>query len=175
MSLTAVKLDRNFYLRPTLEVARDLIGKYLVFKSGGQILSARLVEVEAYIGEDDPACHAAVGKTNRNEIMYGPGGYVYVYLIYGMYWMLNFVTGEQGIPQAALIRGVDAVMGPGRLSRQFEIQRDFYGESLVNSDRLWVEDHPGNVEVISGLRIGIGYAGEYWASRPWRFSTELRS
>ena len=170
------RLGQGFFRRDVLEVAPDLPGKLLVRQfSDGRRISGRIIEVEAYRGTEDLACHASSGKTKRTEVMYGPGGYVYVYLIYGMYWMLNFVTGEQGIPQAVLIRGVDAIVGPGRLSRQFDIGKDFYGESLVSSDRLWVENHPGAVKVKAGLRIGIEYAGEYWASRPWRFTTELRS
>jgi len=170
------RLGKGFFRRDVLEVAPGLLGKILVRQfSDGSRITGRIIEVEAYRGRDDLACHASRGRTERTEVMYGPGGYVYVYLIYGMYWMLNFVTGEQDIPQAVLIRGVESVVGPGRLSRQFDIRKDFYGESLISSDRLWVEDHPGAVKVKAGQRIGIDYAGEYWASRPWRFTTELRS
>jgi len=170
------RLGIGFFQRDVLEVAPDLLGKILVRQfSDGFRISGRIIEVEAYRGTDDLACHAARGRTKRTEIMYGPGGYVYVYLIYGMYWMLNFVTGEPNIPQAVLIRGLDTVVGPGRLSRQFDIRKDFYGESLISSDRLWVEDHPGVVNVEAGQRIGINYAGDYWASRPWRYTTNLQS
>jgi len=170
------RLGKAFFRRDVLEVAPDLIGKILVRQFSDEIrISGRIIEVEGYRGTDDLACHASKGRTGRTEIMYGLGGYVYVYLIYGMYWMLNFVTGEQDIPQAVLIRGVDIVVGPGRLSRHFDISKDFYGESLISSERLWVEDHPGVVNVEAGQRIGIDYAGDYWASRPWRFTTELQS
>ena len=152
-------------------MAPELLGKSLVRKfSDGKLISGRIIEVEAYRGTDDLACHASKGQTSRTRIMFGPGGYVYTYLIYGMYWMLNIVTGEAAVPQAVLLRGLDSVVGPGRLTRQFEIGGDFYGESLADSGRLWVEDHPGIVEVETGPRIGIDYAGEYWASRPWRFT-----
>ena len=172
----STRLGIGFYRRDVLEVAPDLLGKVLVRQfSDGSRISGRIIEVEAYRGTDDLACHASRGRTERTEVMYGPGGYVYAYLIYGMYWMLNFVTGEQNIPQAVLIRGVDTVVGPGRLCRQFDIHKDFYGESLISSDRLWVEEHPGAVKVVAGQRIGIDYAGEYWASRPWRYTTELQS
>jgi len=168
------RLGNGFFRRDVLEVSPDLLGKILVRQfSDGSRISGRIIEVEAYRGTDDLACHASRGRTERTEVMYGPGGYVYVYLIYGMYWMLNFVTGKQDIPQAVLIRGVDNIVGPGRLSRQFDIHKDFYGESLISSDRLWVEDHPGSVKVEAGQRIGIEYAGEYWTSRPWRYTTEL--
>lgn len=172
----AHRLSSGFFQRDVLEVAPELLGKVLVrqFKDGRKI-SGRIIEVEAYRGTDDLACHASRGRTPRTEVMFGPGGYVYVYLVYGMYWMLNFVTGEEDIPQAVLLRGVDSVMGPGRLTREFEIKGDFYGDDLGSSNRLWVEDHPGVVEITEGPRIGVGYAGEYWASLPWRFTTGLKS
>ncbi len=173
---TGSRLGTAFFQRDVLEVAPDLLGKVLVrrLEDGGRI-SARIVEVEAYRGTEDRACHASKGRTRRTAVMFGPGGYLYVYLIYGMYWMLNFVTGQEAMPQAVLIRAVEAVNGPGRLSRHFRIGGDFYGECLGNSQRLWVEDDPRNVKIVRGSRIGIGYAGEYWASRPWRYRTDLES
>ena len=184
MSLTARKLNREFYLRPTLDVARDLIGKYLVFKTGGKVLSARLVEVEAYIGENDPACHAAVGRTDRNDIMYGPGGYSYVYFIYGMYHCLNVVTENEGFPAAVLIRGAEPVegveimlsqfdnkknngltSGPGKLCKAFGLSREHNGLDLVG-DILFIEDRgfrPARIE--NSNRIGIKKAIE----KKWRF------
>ena len=173
---TSSRLAAGFFQREVLEVAPELLGKVLVRKfSDGRRISGRITEVEAYRGTDDLACHASKGKTPRTEIMFGPGGYVYMYLIYGMYWMLNFITGEQDVPQAVLIRGVESIEGPGRLTRQFEIGGDFYGDDLGSSNRLWVEDHSAPVDIATGPRIGVGYAGEYWASRPWRFSTNLVS
>jgi len=184
MSLTARKLNREFYLRPTLDVARDLIGKYLVFKTGGKVLSARLVEVEAYIGENDPACHAAVGRTDRNDVMYGPGGYSYVYFIYGMYHCLNVVTENEGFPAAVLIRGAEPVegveimlsqfdnkknngltSGPGKLCKAFGLSREHNGLDLVG-DILFIEDRgfrPARIE--NSSRIGIKKAVE----KKWRF------
>lgn len=184
MSLTARKLNREFYLRPTLDVARDLIGKYLVFKTGGKVLSARLVEVEAYIGENDPACHAAVGRTDRNGVMYGPGGYSYVYFIYGMYHCLNVVTENEGFPAAVLIRGAEPVegveimlsqfdnkknngltSGPGKLCKAFGLSREHNGLDLVG-DILFIEDRgfrPARIE--NSSRIGIKKAVE----KKWRF------
>lgn len=164
------RLDTGFFRRDVLEVAPELLGKLLVRGfSNGRRISGRITEVEAYRGSKDLACHASRGRTGRTEIMFGPGGTVYVYLIYGMYWMLNFVTGYDSQPQAVLIRGLDSVNGPGRVSRHLEINGDFYGEDLGNSPRLWVEDYPGRVKIVRGPRIGVAYAGEYWASRPWRF------
>ena len=164
------RIGEGFFQRDVLEVAPDLLGKVLVrrFEDGGQVSTA-IVEVEAYRGTEDLACHASRGRTNRTEVMFGPGGFVYVYLIYGMYWMLNFVTGTSGIPQAVLIRSTELVKGPGRLTRHFEIGSDFYGECLWKSGRLWLEDHGHQAEIQTGPRIGVDYAGKYWASRPWRF------
>ena len=101
--------------------------------------------------------------------MYHPGGAIYVYLIYGMYWMLNFVTGGRDEPQAVLVRGLKDIAGPGRITRKLEIGSDFYGENLANSQRLWIEDHKGPAAMQAGPRIGIDYAGEPWKTLPWRF------
>ncbi len=168
------RLDAGFFRRDALEVAPDLLGKLLVRQlEDGRKICGRIIEVEAYCGGEDLACHASRGRTPRTEVMFGPGGHVYVYLIYGMYWMLNFVTGEQDAPQAVLLRGVEPVVGPGRLTRRFQIGGDFYGEDLCSSRRLWVEDRPGKFKILTGPRIGIDYSGEYWASRPWRFTANL--
>lgn len=170
------RLPADFFRRDVLEVAPDLLGKVLVRRFGdGRTVSARITEVEAYRGNEDLACHASRGRTPRTEIMFGPGGFVYVYLIYGMYWMLNLVTGEEDIAQAVLVRGLDSIAGPGRITRELNIGRDFYGECLNTSTRLWLEDHPGKPGIETSPRIGVGYAGQYWASRPWRFTAVLKS
>ena len=165
------RITSEFFLRDVLEVAPSLPGKLLVRQfDDGRVLASRIIEVEAYRGADDLACHASRGRTPRTEIMFGPGGFVYVYLIYGMYWMLNFITGEQDIPQAVLIRGVELVSGPGRLTREYGITGEFYGEDVGSSQRLWLEDSTETLTVNTSPRIGIDYAGEYWASRPWRYT-----
>ncbi|UCE23194.1 MAG: DNA-3-methyladenine glycosylase, partial [Candidatus Zixiibacteriota bacterium] len=105
------KLPRSFYNRPTIEVARDLIGKYIVYASTAGLMSARIAEVEAYIGKDDPACHAARGKTRRNAVMFGKPGFTYIYFIYGMYHCLNFVTEKEGHPAAVLLRAAEPCEG----------------------------------------------------------------
>lgn len=128
-----------------------------------------ITETEAYRGEEDKACHASRGRTPRTEVMFREGGLVYMYLIYGMYWMLNVVTSVENVPQAVLIRGIREASGPGRLTRLLQLDRGFYGEDLVTSDRLWVEGDPGMAACESTSRIGIDYAGDPWKDLPWRF------
>ena len=163
------RLQRSFFVRDVLEVAPDLLGKHIVVNKNGQFLKYQINEVEAYRGEEDLACHASKGKTGRNQIMYQPGGFVYVYLIYGMYWMLNFVTGDIDNPQAVLIRGVEEADGPGKLTRKLGIDKSFYGEDLTKSDRIWVENGNFKGSITTGKRIGIDYAGNYWKNKPWRY------
>jgi DNA-3-methyladenine glycosylase len=164
------RLPRDFYTRDVLEVAPEMPGKNLVIRSyDGSLGRFRVTDVEAYRGSEDKACHAFKGRTPRTEIMFHEGGRLYIYLIYGMYWMLNIVTDGNDNPQAVLIRGVENCTGPGKLTKSLGIDKSFYGEDLVTSERIWIED-PGLVySVKSGLRIGIDYAGEYWKSRPWRY------
>ncbi len=164
------RLSRDFYIRDVLDVAPELPGKNLVIRLPDATFGRyQVTEVEAYRGIEDKACHAFRGRTPRTEIMFHEGGRLYMYLIYGMYWMLNIVTGKENDPQAVLIRGVENFHGPGRLTKSFGIDRSFYGEDLVISERIWLED-TGLVPVIkAGPRIGVDYAGEYWKSRLWRF------
>ena len=164
------KLLRDFYERDVLDVAPDLIGKILVVsQNNGTCIRTILTEVEAYRGTEDKACHASKGKTSRTSVMFGQGGHLYVYLIYGMYWMLNIVTGTEGVPQAALIRGTGDISGPGKITKLLSIDRSYYGEDLVSSSRIWLEDNGMKLSCSSGPRIGIDYAGDYWKSVPWRF------
>jgi DNA-3-methyladenine glycosylase len=180
-----VKLPRSFYNRPTLDVARDLIGKVLVHRRRGVLTSGIIVEVEAYIGESDPACHAAPGPTKRNEPLYGPPGYAYVYLNYGMHWLVNAVTEAAGSPAAVLIRalepldGIDAMKrrrrrqvsahelcrGPGNLTKAMGITLAQNREDLCGG-RLYIEDRglPAAHEISWGPRIGITVGTE----RNWR-------
>jgi DNA-3-methyladenine glycosylase len=164
------RLSRDFYVRDVLKVAPELPGKNMVVRMGdGSFGRFRVTEVEAYRGTDDKACHAFKGRTDRTEIMFHEGGRLYIYLIYGMYWMLNIVTGEKDFPQAVLIRGVENYSGPGKLTKSLGIDKSFYGEDLVSSARIWLEDPELIYKVKSGPRIGIDYAGEYWKARPWRY------
>lgn len=163
------RLGAGFFTRDVLQVAPELPGKILVVGSGTRPDRFMITEVEAYLGGEDLACHASKGKTARTEIMFEEGGLVYMYLIYGIYWMLNFVTGGKDEPQAVLIRGLKEVEGPGRLTRDLGIDGSFLGESLLTGSRMWAEDAGFKPEVLSGPRIGIDYAGEPWVSIPWRF------
>ena len=163
------RLSPVFFLRDVLEVAPSLIGKLLVRQfEDGRIERYRIVETEAYQGTEDLACHASKGRTPRTEVMFQEGGTVYVYLIYGMYWLLNLVTGNEGDASAVLIRGIEGFSGPGRLGRELKLDKSFYGENLSTSSRIWVEDAEPVAEIKTSKRIGIGYAGE-WANKLWRF------
>jgi len=168
-----MRISRDFFSRDVLEVAPALLGKTLVRDFGyDDALKLTINETEAYRGEEDLGCHARKGRTNRTEIMYHKGGLVYIYLIYGMYWMLNFTTGDEGHPQAVLIRGSAEIQGPGRIGRELKLDKSFYGEDLISSSRIWVENQAGKQSqpnFTSRPRVGIDYAGEYWAGKHWRF------
>lgn len=166
------RLQRDFFTRDVLDVAPDLLGKYLVRKfDHGEVSKFKITEVEAYRGEEDLACHASKGRTKRTEIMYHEGGRIYVYLIYGMYWMLNFVTANENIPQAVLIRGIEGFAGPGKLTRHLQIDKSFYGKDLISNDSLWIEPNSDNsdLKINTTPRIGIDYAGEIYKNKRWRF------
>jgi DNA-3-methyladenine glycosylase len=165
-----VRLPRDFFIRDVLIVAPEIIGKNLVIcLADGTIKKFSITEAEAYRGAEDKACHACRGRTPRTEIMYHEGGRLYIYLIYGMYWMLNIVTGNKDNPQAVLIRGVENIQGPGRVTKSLGIDKSFNSEDLVVSDRIWVEDTGLKPLFKTGPRIGIDYADEFWKSRPWRY------
>ena len=171
MTMTQVlqKLDESFFLRDVLIVAPELIGKYLVQKNGTETRVYTILETEAYRGETDLACHACKGRTKRTEIMYHTGGHLYTYLIYGMYWMLNIVTGPADHPEAVLLRGIEGFGGPGKLTRKLGIDGTYYGEHLCKSERIWIADGGIVPSFFTTPRIGIDYAGEPWISKPWRY------
>jgi DNA-3-methyladenine glycosylase len=174
---------RGFYLRPTLTVASELIRKTIVYRHGDAVMAADIVEAEAYIGEDDPACHAAVGLTERNRVMYGKGGHSYIYFIYGMYNCFNVVTEKSGFPAAVLIRAVEPVLGeeimaanspagakiltngPGKFCRAFGLTREHNGLDLTRSEIYLIDrgNHQSRIEI--SQRIGI----KKGANKPWRF------
>lgn len=170
-----MRLTRAYFNRPTLMVARSLIGKYLVRSVDGREVAGRIIEVEAYVGSGDKACHASKGKTRRTEVMFGPSGKAYVYLIYGMHHCLNVVTEREEFPAAVLIRAIeiDGVLidGPGRLCRALQIDRSLDRTDLTTQESLWFEDRGGRIvrgQVAALPRIGVDYAG-VWAKKPWRF------
>ena len=183
------RLRRDFYQRSTLTVARELLGQRLVRVVDGQRLSGLIVEVEAYIGEDDAACHAACGRTPRNEAMYGPPGHAYVYFIYGMHHCLNVVTEEEGFPAAVLVRALEPLEGldimhrhrsgrpdreltngPAKLCQALAIDRGFNRVDLCTGEVLFIEEGRmvAQEEVGTSPRIGIK-ADELAMSVPWRF------
>jgi len=186
-----VKLKRQFFQRPTLEVARSLISKVLVRRIRGRNLAGKIVETEAYVGPHDLACHASKGKTSRTSIMFEEGGCAYVYMIYGFYFCLNAVTEAEDYPAAVLIRAVEPLdhlnvmrkfrkyperdtniaSGPGKLCMAMGIDKTLNGEDLTG-DTLWIEDRRLEVgRIVASPRIGVDYAGEY-KDKPWRFYVE---
>lgn len=156
----------------TVFLARDLVGKTLVRKlPDGQYLKNMIVETEAYHGEDDKACHARFGRTARNQVMYQEGGIWYVYLCYGIHWLLNIVTGEKDFPSAILIRGVTNISGPGRVTKELQINKTLNGLTADYESGLWFENNdfiPDKKSIIAIPRVGVDYAGEC-ALKPWRF------
>lgn len=164
------RLPLEFYTQDVLEVAPALLGKRIIRREPSGIISSHLItETEAYRGTEDKACHASKGKTPRTSVMFETGGILYMYLIYGMYWMMNVVTAVKDEPQAVLIRGLKDVSGPGRLTRLLALDGSFNGEDLQTSDRIWIAGNAGNVEFSRHPRIGISYAGAYWENKPWRY------
>ena len=163
------KLPYEFYHRPCPEVARDLVGKVLVHN--GQQL--RISETEAYWGEADTACHAHKGRTKRTEVMYMDAGTIYVYLCYGIHWLLNIVTGDADDPQAVLIRACIHAEGPGKLTKRLGITGGLNRRSVLESD-LWIEDDGFRCEISTDKRVGIGYASQEDQDRPWRFKMKRK-
>ncbi|NJN69441.1 MAG: DNA-3-methyladenine glycosylase [Nitrospira sp.] len=168
-------LSRSFFNRPTLVVARSLVGKYLVRENRKGTILGKIIDVEAYVGVEDKACHASKGRTARTEVLFGPPGISYVYLIYGMYHMLNVVTERPEFPAAVLIRAIEVdgelIDGPGKLSRELEIDRSLHRLDMTNGQAFWFEDRGKRVttrQVGTFPRIGVDYAGE-WAKKHWRF------
>lgn len=183
MTASGEKLKRGFYVRPTLQVAQDLLGATIVYHHPKGVLAARIVETEAYVGEDDPACHAAVGRTTRNAVMYGPGGFGYIYFIYGMYNCFNVVTERKGFPAAVLIRAVEPVQGgeimrtnspdncriltngPGKFCRAFGLTRRQNGLDLTGPTLYLHGRNDYAPDIVVTRRIGISKG----ADKPWRF------
>jgi len=180
-------LPREFYNRPTLTVARELLGARLVRILDGIKLVGLITEAEAYIGEEDLGCHAKAGRTPRTQVMYGPPGHAYVYFTYGNHWMLNAVTEREGFPAAVLIRAIQPVegvevmsarrngrdtFGPGKLTQAMGITQSENGVDLtVASASLWIEAGISvpDKNVTIGPRVGLNSVPEPWKSVPWQF------
>lgn len=161
-------LNPDYFKLDALELAPKLIGKYLVRAHEGKIFRSLITEVEAYLGEEDLACHASKGRTPRTEVMYMDGGHIYIYLIYGMYYMFNIVTGEKDYPQAILVRGTQEINGPGRLTKFFHIDKSLNKKLLLPENGLWIEESGLKLNYKTTPRIGVAYAKE-WALKPWRY------
>jgi len=173
------RLSRSFYARDCLTVARELVGCHLVHQTAAGPLRGRIVEVEAYVHEEDQACHARFGRTKRALTLYGPPGHAYVFLIYGMYDCFNIVCEPEHSPAAVLVRALEpdpplahvkgGTDGPGKLCRALGITRAHNGLDLVRGSPLWLEprDRPAP-RIVTTPRIGVDYAGA-WAHKPWRF------
>jgi DNA-3-methyladenine glycosylase len=174
MPRSSQPLTAAFFDRPADRVARDLLGARLVVRAADGTLSRHVViETEAYLGAHDLACHGSKGLTKRNAVMFGLAGRWYVYLCYGMHWMLNVVTGAEGVPAAVLIRGAGAFSGPGRVTRGLGIDRAFDGKAAVRPTGLWLEAGEPIMprQIRRTPRIGVGYAG-IWAEKPLRYLIE---
>jgi DNA-3-methyladenine glycosylase len=169
------KLGHRFFRRPAIELAPDLLGTILVHRMDGQEYRVRISEAEAYVGTHDLACHASKGRTRRTEVMFGPGGHAYVYLIYGMYEMFNIVASVEDDAQAVLIRAADPLSGwkadlsgPGKLTRALQITRAENGTDLTGNDLFLLNDPGYQPQVVTTKRVGVDYAKE-WKDEMLRF------
>ena len=162
----------NDFNQSTLKVAKVLLGKFLCRRIGGKIISKMITEVEAYDGFKDKASHASRGKTKRNAVMFGAPGVWYVYFTYGMHWMLNIVTGPKNYPAAILIRGIDGIDGPAKLTKFLHVDKKFNNRLAVKKTGLWIEDKGVKIpssKIKAASRIGVSYAGPVWSKKKWRF------
>lgn len=165
------ELKQDFFKQPTLEVAKNLLGKFLVRERNGLQEADMITEVEAYDGPNDLACHAARGRTPRTEVMFGPGGVWYIHFVYGMHWMANIITGPESYPAGVLLRGTLCVTGPARLTTRFGIDKALNGKRATKKNGLWIEERGivvREADMERTPRIGIAYAKE-WAEVPYRF------
>ena|SRR5258708_16027171 len=165
-------LQPDFFERPTLIVAKDLIGKFLVRRDNDREIAFMITETEAYDGFKDLVSHARHGTTPRTRVMFGPPGFIYVYFTYGMHWMLNIVCGKEGYPAAILVRGAGDIVGPARLTNALQINKGLNRLPLGRKAGLWIEDRGAVIpkkEIIATPRIGIDHSGPLWSKKPWRF------
>ncbi len=166
-------LTEEFFHRDALIVAPELVGKIIVrILDDGTEIRERIAEVEVYRGEEDKACHASKGRTKRTEILYGESGFIYVYLCYGIHWLMNVITGEKEQPQGILIRCGDVHDGPAKLTKYLQIDGSFNGEKICGNNRIRIEDDGFKPEIRTASRVGINYAGDYWRNIKWRYIAE---
>lgn len=164
-----MRIDPNIYTLNADKLAQKLLGMKLCRFNNGSINKFTITETECYLGEEDTACHAHKGKTNRTKILYEEGGLTYIYLCYGIHYMLNIVSGPSNYPQAVLIRGIDGFDGPGKLTKALNIDKSFNGENLNLSNKLWLEYGNKKYQYQSMKRIGIDYATDECRNKLWRF------
>lgn len=165
-----MRLGEDFFHRDVLTVAPELCGKWLCRRlDDGRVLRLQITETEAYRGEEDTACHAHKGRTPRTEVLYAAPGTMYVYLCYGMHWLLNAVTGEVGQAQAVLIRACHTAQGPAKLTKALSVTGKFHKDSFLTSEKLWIEDDKKTYRIRRDVRVGIGYASLRDQKRKWRF------
>ena len=162
-------LKKDYFSSPATFLATDLLGKIICRRTENGIIQARITETECYYGENDTACHAHKGKTERTKTMYKSGGITYVYLCYGMHAMLNIVTGTVDHPEAVLIRGVEGANGPGRTTKFLQITTKDNALPICHESGIWIEDDGSKPEYSSHPRIGIDYASDEDRNRLWRF------
>jgi DNA-3-methyladenine glycosylase len=162
------RLPYEFYHRPCDVVARELVGKVIVRGD----MRLRISETEVYWGESDTACHASKGKTRRAQVLWADAGTIYVYLCYGMHWLLNIVTGDENDPQAVLIRACAEAPGPGKLTKALGITGEYNRQSILETADLWIEDDGFRCGIQTAPRVGIGYASPEDQARLWRFVME---
>lgn len=163
-------LTEDFFRRDALEVAPALVGKTIARKlDDGTVLRERITETEAYRGEEDRACHASKGRTPRTELLYGESGIIYVYLCYGIHWLMNVITGEKDFPQGVLIRCGEIHNGPAKLTKYLQVDGSFNGERICSNKHIRIEDDGYRPNIKTAKRVGIDYSGEYWKNIEWRF------
>ena len=169
---SSVRLTHDFFKRDVIEVAPDLIGKIIVRKfDDGTEIRTRITEDEAYTEKGDLGCNAPKGRSPKTEMFYHEGGSIFIYICYGVHYMLNFTTGLGEYKQGILIRSVEGVFGPGKVSKFLGIDKSFSGEDTATSKRIWLEDDGTKLTYQAGPRINIDYAEEPWLTIPWRFFT----
>ena len=168
-------LTETFFHRDALEVAPDLVGKLIVRTlDDGSEVTLRITETEAYRGEEDTACHASKGRTPRTELLYGKSGVIYVYLCYGIHWLMNVITGEEGHPQGVLFRACEVYGGPAKLTKKLGIDKSFNGESFCGNPRIRLADDGYRAEIETLPRVGINYATPEYRDILWRFADKNR-